>query len=156
MEILGTGISEDRIAALERKVRDMEALVNGLLEELLDFKAIAMTMSRQDGERSRQEMKQGPVVPDTVSSSVAAPSAGSTVILPKSARQPDVPVVSAEPAMARIMQDDGTMKLEPRYGDRSPIDSSRGYGRNRKVSPVRSRQNPLIYAAGDKPGPAKV
>jgi hypothetical protein len=48
------------------------------------------------------------------------------------------------------------MKLEPRYGDRSPIDSSRGYGRNRKVSPVRSRQNPLIYAAGDKPGPAKV
>jgi hypothetical protein len=161
MEISGTGVSEDRITALEKKVRDMEALVNGLIEELLDFKAIAMTMSRQDGERSRQELKQGPVVRSTTSPVLAgpsaSPSAGSILILPRGARQPDVPVVPAEPAMARIMQSDGTMKLEPRYGDKSPIDSSAGYGRNRKGSSARSKQNPLIYAVEeDKSGPAKV
>ena len=157
MEISGTGVSEDRIAALEKKVRDMDALVKGLIEELLDFKAVAMTMSRQAAEDRRQELKQGPVVQGTASPVPAGPSPasdGSTLIRPRGARQPDVP---AEPAMARIMQSDGTMKLEPRYGDGSPIDSSKGYGRARKGMTARSRQNPLIYAADeDKSGPAKV
>ncbi len=152
MEISGTGVSEDRIAALEKKVRDMDALVRGLIEELLDFKAVAMTMSRQAAEDRRQELKQGPVVQGAASPATA--SDGSTVIRPKSARQPDIP---PEPAMARIMQSDGTMKMELRCGDKNPIDSSKGYGRTRKGMTARSRQNPLIYAADeDKSGPAKV
>ena len=118
MEISGTGVSEDRIAALEKRVQEVDALVKGLIEELLDLKALAMKMSREDGERRRQELKRGPVVLGTASpvlagpsasSSAAAPSDGTTVIRPRGARQPDVP---AEPAMARIMQDDGTMKFE--------------------------------------------
>jgi hypothetical protein len=153
MEISGTGVPEDRIAALEKRLREMDALVKGLLDELLDFRAVAMTLSRQAAEDRRQELKRGPVLRGTASPSVAAPSDGSTVIRPRGARQPDVP---AEPAMARIMQDDGTMKLEPRYGDRSPIDSSAGYGRTKKGTSARSRQDPLIYAEEDKPGPAKV
>jgi hypothetical protein len=161
MEISGTGVSEDRIAALEKRLREMEALVKGLIEELLDFKAIAMKMSRQDGERSREELKRGPVVLGTASpvlagQSVAASSDGSTVIRPRGARQPDLPVVPAEPVMARIMQSDGTMKMEPRCGDRNPIDSSGGYGRTRKGTSVMGKQAPLIYAADEvKSGPAK-
>ncbi len=158
MEISGTGVSEDRIAALEKRLREMDALVKGLLDELLDFRAVAMTLSRQAAEDRRQELRQGPVVRGTASPVLAgrstASSDGITVIRPRGARQPDIP---AEPAMARIMQDDGTMKLEPRYGDRSPIDSSAGYGRTGKGMSARSRQNPLIYAAeDDKSGPAKV
>lgn len=156
MEISATGIQEDRIAALEKKVRDMEAPVKGLIDELLDFKAIAMKLSRQDGERSRLEMKQGPVMPVTSSPLLAGQSPhlspavsadGSTVIRPRGAHQTDVPVVPAEPAMVRIMQNDGTMKMEPRCGERNPIDSSGGYGRNKSGTLSRGKQAPLIYAA---------
>ena len=160
MEPSATGIPEDRIAALEKKVREMEALVKGLIDELLDFKAIAMKMSRQDGERSRLEMKQGLVVPVTSSPALAGQSApfspaasadGSTVIRPRGTRQPDVPVAPAEPAMVRIMQNDGTMKMEPRCGDRNPIDSSGGYGRNKAGTSFKGKQAPLIYAADKEP-----
>lgn len=158
--------SEDRIAALEQKFTNMEALVKGLLAELLDFRAVAMTMSRETEEHNRQELKRGPVVWGTsspvpadpsASPSVAVSSDGSTMIRPRGTRQPDVPIAPAEPEMVRIMQSDGTMKLEPRYGEAKHIDSSAGYGRNRKDTSGKSNQNPLIYAAEqDKPDRAKV
>ena len=165
MEIPETGVSEDRIAALEKRVRDMEALIRGLVEEFLDFKAVAMTMSRQSDERNRQDLKQGPVVRGTTSQVLAGPPVsfpgtppadGSTLIRPRGTRQPDVPAAPAEPVMVRIMQNDGTMKLEPRMGDRNPIDSASGYGRNKMGAALNARQAPLIYAADEeKPGTAK-
>jgi hypothetical protein len=165
MEFSATGEPEERIAALEKKVRDMDALVRGLVTEFLDFKAIAMTITRQEGERSRQELKLRPVVPGAAAPSQAGPSVfpsvaaspdGTTVIRPRGARQPEVPVAPAEPAMARIMQSDGTMKMEPRFGENSTIDSSSGYGRNKMGAAQKGRQAPLIYAADEaKPGPAK-
>ncbi|MDO9325923.1 MAG: hypothetical protein Q7T80_13320 [Methanoregula sp.] len=158
--------SEDRIAALELKLVNMEALVRGLLAELLDFKAVAMAMSREHEEQSRQDLTRRPVVRDTLSVTaeypspslfVAASPDGSTVIRPRSTRQPDLPVAPAEPDMVRIMQTDGTMKLEPRYGEAKHIDSSGGYGRNRKNLLGKDTQNPLIYAAEEeKPDHAKV
>jgi hypothetical protein len=125
MEISTNDGAEERIATLERKIRDMEALVKGLTSELLDLKSIAMAMSRQDGERSRQDLKKGIVVRGSLSTggaeqpaspSVTAPADDSTVILSGKVSQADAPVSPAEPAMVRIMQADGTMKLEPRYG----------------------------------------
>ena len=63
LEISGTGAAtEERIVAIEKKVRDLEALVKGLTQELLDLKSIAMKMSKQTEERSRQEAKRGPAV----------------------------------------------------------------------------------------------
>ena len=63
LEISGTGAAtEERIVAIEKKVRDIEALVRGLTQELLDLKAVAMKMSKQTEERSRQEAKRGPSV----------------------------------------------------------------------------------------------
>jgi hypothetical protein len=156
MEISEAGISEDRITALEKRLRDMEALVNGLVDELLDFKAVAKSMSRQNEERSRQELKQGPVVRDSTSPvqadrtpSVAASQESSTVIRPRSARQPDVPVAPKEPEMVRIMQNDGTMKMEARSGG-GTIDSSSGYGRNKMGLAAKAKQAPLIYAADEE------
>jgi hypothetical protein len=133
MEISGTGVSEARMAALEKRLRAMDALVKGLINELIDLKAVATKMSRQTEESSRQDLRRGPVMPGTASTVLAGPPAsslvGSTVIRPRVARQPDLPAAKAEPAMARIMQSDGTMKLELRFGEKNTIDSSAGYTR---------------------------
>lgn len=140
MQTSGTGVSEDRIIALEKKVREMEALATGLINELLDLKSNFSMLSKVSDEFSRQDLKWGPIMQDSAAPvladpstalSVSAPSGSGTVIRPKGARQPDVPAVTAEPAMARIMQSDGTMKFEIRCGDTSPIDSSTGYGPTR-------------------------
>jgi hypothetical protein len=127
MEISTTGEAEDRIAALEKRVRDMDALVRGLTAELLDLKTVTMAMSRDDGERSRQELKRGMVVRSatppaqegpSASPSIAVTADGTTVIRPKGTRQQEVTDTPAEPAMVRIMQSDGTMKLEARFGNK--------------------------------------
>jgi hypothetical protein len=151
-ETSGTGdASGDRIAALEKKVQDMEAMVEAIIQDLLDFRAIAMILSKQTEENNRPEIKRWPIVPDTASPtlagpSIATPSENNTVIRPKSTHQPDIPVAPAEPAMARIMQSDGTMKLEIRRGDKNSLVASAGNGGNKKGTPVQGKQDPLIYA----------
>ncbi|HUH79177.1 MAG TPA: hypothetical protein VLY83_04700 [Methanoregula sp.] len=153
--------TEDRLAALEKKVREMEALVKGLTQELLDLKSVAMKMSKQTEERSRQELKRGPIVQGAqpqagAPAGTAAPAGSSTVVMRKGGRQPDAPAAPAEPAMDMIMQSDGTMKLEPRRGDKNYIVASAGYGRNKKGTSVKAKQSDLIYAAEEeKSDPAK-
>ena len=159
----GTGAAtEDRIAALEKKMREMEALVKGLTQELLDLKSVTMKMSKQTDERSRQELRRAPVIAQGAQPQAAAPSSapsvsGSTVIRPKGARQPEVPAAPAEPVMDWIMQPDGTMKQEPRRGDKDYIVASAGYGRNKKGAAQKAKQSDLIYAADEpsKKDPAK-
>ena len=163
MESSGSGAAtEDRIAVLEKKMREMEALVKGLTGELLDLKSIAMKMSKQTDERSRQDIRRGQTVvqasPPSLSADAAGPAtAGSTVVMRKGARQPDLPAAPAEPAMDMIMQQDGTMKLEQRRGDKDYIVASAGYGKNKKGISVKPKQSDLIYAAEkeDKKDPAK-
>jgi TolA-binding protein len=155
-----TGASEDRIATLEKKVREMEALVKGLTQELLDLKSMTMKMSKQTEERSRQELRRGPIVTqqgDQPQATTAAPSSagGSTVVMRRGTRQPEAPAAPAEPAMDLIMQPDGTMKLEPRRGDKDYIVASAGYGRNKKGVSVKAKQSDLIYAAEEEKDPAK-
>jgi len=163
MESSGSGAGEDRVAALEKKVNEMEALVKGLTQELLDLKSIAMKMSKQTEERSRQELKRGPQpvvqgAPAAATGGAAAPQvAGSTVVFRKGARASDAePAAPAEPAMDMIMQPDGTMKLEPRRGDKDYIVASAGYGRNKKGVSAKPKQSDLIYAVEeDKSNQAK-
>jgi uncharacterized coiled-coil protein SlyX len=154
IQMMENSAGEDRIAALEKKVREMEALVKGLTQELLDLKSVAMKMSKQTEERSRQELKRGPIVQSTQPSAPAQfqSSSGSTVIRPKGHAEPAAP---AEPAMDMIMQPDGTMKLEPRRGDKDYIVARAGYGRNKKGT-SQPKQGELIYATeDDKKDPAK-
>jgi hypothetical protein len=141
MEISTTSDADNRIAALEKRVRDLEALVRGLTAELLDLKTVTMMNSRKDGERGSQGLKQGTVVRGTTLPAPAGPSLSPPeavpaddriIIRPKGERQQDAGAGTAEPEMARIMQADGTMKLEPRYGNKNSIDSSRGDRRTKK------------------------
>ena len=156
METSLSAATEDRIATLEKKVREMEALVKGLTQELLDLKSVAMKMNKQSEERSRQELKRAPVVQASPSASpAAAPSTtSSTVIRPKGARQAEAPAAPAEPPMGMIMQTDGTMKAEPRRGEKDYIVASAGYGK--KKGAAKGKQSDLIYATEEtKSDPAK-
>ena len=165
MENSGSGaVTEDRIAELEKKMREMEALLKGLTQELLDLKSIAMKMSKQTEERSRQAFKNAqPVVQGSQPSSAAgvasSSSGGSTVVMRKGARQPDVPAAPAEPAMDMIMQQDGTMKLEPRRGEKEYIVARAGYGQKKgaKGAAAKSKLGDVICAAEkeEKSDPAK-
>jgi hypothetical protein len=163
MEFTQAGGAEDRIAALEIRLRDMDALVNGLMAELLDMKAVSLAMTRQNDERSRQDLVRGPAAQritsqepagSSASPSDATSSSGSTIVRSRAAHQPGVPAAPAEPQMVRIMQTDGTMKMEARHGD-DRIDSSAGYGKNKRGSAAMSKQNPLIYAADEDKTAAK-
>ena len=54
-----------------------------------------------------------------------------------------------------IMQTDGTMKLEPRRGDKNYIVASAGYGK-KKGAAAKGKQSDLIYATEEtKSDPAK-
>ena len=161
MENSGSGAAtEDRIAALEKKMRDMEALVKGLTGELLDLKSITMKMTKQSDDRIKQDLRRPPLVVQgsqpSQSAEAASPSyGGSTVVMRKGARQSDDPATPAEPAMDMIMQQDGTMKLEPRRGEKDFIVARPGYGQ-KKGAAGKPKQADLIYAAEeDKKDPAK-
>lgn len=151
METSLSAATEDRIATLEKKVREIEALVKGLTQELLDLKSVSMKMTKQNEERSRQELKRGPVIGGTPSQQAApvapAPAGGSTIIRPKSARQADTPAPPAEPPMGMIMQTDGTMKAEPRRGEKNFIVASAGYGK--KKGAAKTKQSDMIVAVED-------
>jgi hypothetical protein len=161
MEISGTGAAtEERIVAIEKKMRDMEALVKGLTEELLDLKSVAMKMSKQTEERSRAELKraqtgmQGAAQPQQVTPA-GNPGSSSTVVMRKGAKPSDAPPAPPDPAMDMIMQTDGTMKLEPRRGNKEYIVASAGYGRKKGTS-IKGKQSDLIYASEEnKKDPAK-
>ena len=151
---------DDRIAALERKIKEQEALVKGITEELLDLKSIVMKLSKASEERSRQELRRvqavgAPASPAAAPAGGQTPSGNTVVMRPKSARASDAPAKPDEPAMDMIMQPDGTMKLEPRRGDKNYIVASAGYGR-KKGKDAMKKSGDLIYAVDDeKADPAK-
>jgi hypothetical protein len=123
MEISESGKQDDRVAVLEKKTEEMEALLKGLMAEMLDFKAIAMKLAQQNGEQSKQEPARGPVVHGTIHAVPEKPSGTDsgeprTVIIQHSAAKPEAPATPPEPEMVRIMQSDGTMKMEVRRGDK--------------------------------------
>ena len=117
MEISETLIDDDRLGILEKRVRDIDAQIRKLIVELVDLKKVAVTLSPQVMEPGGQETEQEMFVAGTPAlPSGAVPSDGSTMNHPMRESGQDT---QAEPAMVRIMQSDGTMKMEPRYGDQN-------------------------------------
>ena len=86
----------DRVNELEKKVREMEALIKGLTNELLDLKSIVERMN------SRMEEKRPPVLTRP----------GGRVSISQRGEAGGAPADEGE--LARIMQPDGTMKEERR------------------------------------------
>jgi hypothetical protein len=123
---------DERIAELEGKVRELEALTRGLTDEMLDLKSIVMKMSTRAEERR--------VV---VQQRAAAP-----------AKKEGAAPVSAEAmegtSLEMIMQQDGTLKPERRTSSDYIIASGR-YGQKnaRKGKEGEKGGAPLIYATED-------
>lgn len=136
--------AQERIATLEAKCREMEKQVRTLLADLLDLKSVSMKMTRDAAHyQSRIPAQDGDQL-DTVSPAEAEPvpagtPGNTTVIRPKSASHPEVPVPEPAPAMVRIMQSDGTFKMEVRRGDSTPRDSSGGWKDNQKSTSLKRK-----------------
>ena len=138
-ESLSTATPEERIAVLEKKVREMEAMVKGLTDELLDLKSIAMRLNKVNEER-RAELKM---------TRPAAPGAPSTVVVPK---RPVVPQAAApEPEkMEMIMQTDGTLKPERRQSSDYIVASASYSKKAKQQSEGSGKKNDLIVAEDEE------
>ena len=135
---------EERISALERKMKEIDALVKGLTEELLDLKSIAMRLNKVSEERGRVELKM---------TRPAAPVGTSTIVVPKrpvttqAARTP--PPEPAPDEMSMIMQPDGTLKPEKRKtGDY--IVASASYSKKGKQQASGAGKKSDLIVAEDK------
>ena len=95
----------DRVSELEKKVREMEALIKGLTNELLDLKSVVERMNSRMEEKRPQVMTR---------------QAGRVTV---SQKGEGAPVDEGE--LARIMQPDGTMKEERRKDSDYIIASAR-------------------------------
>lgn len=129
----------DRVSELEKKVREMEALIKGLTNELLDLKSVVERMN------SRMEEKRPPVM--------ARPQGRVSV----SQRGEPAPVDEGE--LARIMQPDGTMKEERRKDSDYIIASARSAAalKNKgKGEPSKGKgSTALIYAVEEDDSKSK-
>ncbi len=121
MEITEIVDEEERIAALEKRVRYLDAMVRGITAEFLDLRAVTKSIARQEGVLPRQEPAVTVPLP---AEAVDQPGGGASGEGSESRPNEESESGMPEPEMARIMQPDGTMKLEPRYGDSKTFDPS--------------------------------
>lgn len=133
--------TEERVAALERKMKEMEALVKGLTEELLDLKSIAMRLNKFSEER-RQELKM-------MKPTAQAETGSGTVVMQKKGTTPVAAPAVEEKRMDMIMQPDGTMKMEERRGDNHYIVASAGFASKKTGSSSAPKKSSLIVAEDD-------
>lgn len=146
---MNPGTPEDRITALERKMKDMDALVKGLTEELLDLKSIAMRLNKVSEER-RQELKTvKPVLGGTPPGTVVMQKKGSVASAPRAPEPPK------EEPMEMIMQPDGTLKPEKRKAGGEYVVASAGYSRKKgtNVGDTKRKDN-LIVAEDEEKSPS--
>jgi hypothetical protein len=142
---------QDRITALERKMKEMEALMKGLTEELLDLKSIAMKLNKVSEER-RVELKMSkPAAQVTTSGGtvVMQRKGGKEQAIPASMQQPEAEPVEA---MQQIMQLDGTLKPEKRTNS-DYIVASASYSKKKpgfSESGDPKKKNTLIVAEDDE------
>lgn len=134
--------AEERIAALEKKYRELDALAKGLVHEILDLKSLVRNMAGRAGEGAGtgDVTAAGPDTAATAELSREEPAPAAPVdrivIAPKGAKAQEPP---KEPGMVRIMQPDGTFKLEPRRGDAS-TSSSASFDKGKKSTLFRNRK----------------
>jgi len=145
-------ISEERIRDLEGKMKELEALIKGLTDEMLDLKSILMKLSHRDDER-RAAMQPAPRMPSEVTVRPRRPTAV--------AEQPRKPEAKDTGEMELIMQTDGTLKPERRSESNNFIVASarfnpnigmkgKGKGKITEEEPKKEASD-LIYAVDEDP-----
>lgn len=138
---------DERVAALEKKVREIDALVKGITEELLDLKSVAMKLSKVSEERTRAEMR--------MAKPAAAPTAAPVILQKKTAAAPPsqrptpAPVETAPEKMDMIMQPNGTLAPEKRKNS-DYIIASAGFSKKKQSSGGAGKKSDLIVAEDDE------
>jgi len=148
---------DTRVAVLEQRVRDLEAMVKGLLEEILDMKAMTQKLYKaaegQPTRRTQQVQRSKEEAPSTV---MVHPRNAGRLSNPAPEHQekqflhkPSQPEPAEEPARAMdlIMQPDGTLKHEVRKSREYIIapagyDSKNPMRKGKTVSGQGTRKNP--------------
>lgn len=154
---LGQSPLDERVAALEKKVREIDALVKGLTEELLDLKSVAMKLSKVSEERARAEMRmikpasggqaQGPIIMQTKTRPQAQ--------MQRPAQSTAQPSPQSEPEkMDMIMQPDGTLKPEKRKNS-DYIIASAGFSKKKQNVQGSGKKSDLIVAEDEEGEPAE-
>lgn len=147
---------DNRVAALEHRVRDLEAVVKGLIEEVLDMKAMTRKIYKAAEE-------QAPRLQQVQSS---RPAASTVIVHPRNVERlndsapehPEKQILTPKPsrlalaeeparAMDLIMQPDGTLKHEVRTSNEYIIapagyDSKNPMRKGKTVSGQGARKNP--------------
>jgi hypothetical protein len=124
------GVDDERLRELERKVRELDALVKGLTEEVLDVKSVVMKLARETDERRERR----PVQPAAAKPAQELRAEPRTVeprsqIRPaekRPSRQVTGEKAPDERDFEMIMQNDGTLKPEPKRPSSEYIIASTG------------------------------
>ena len=144
-ESIPAATPDDRITALERRMRELEAMVKGLTDELLDLKSIAMRLNKVNEER-RAELKM---------TRPASPGTSGTVVTPKRVIPP-APKAQPEPEkMDMIMQPDGTLKPERRVSSDYIVASGRYSKKGKQQAEGSGKKSDLIVAEDQDKDAAK-
>lgn len=146
---LGQSPLDERVAALEKKVREIDALVKGLTEELLDLKSVAMKLSKVSEERTRAEMR--------MAKPAAVPGTGPVILQKKPAGSPasqrpvqaQAPVETAPEKMDMIMQPNGTLAPEKRKNS-DYIIASAGFSKKKQNIGGAGKKSDLIVAEDEE------
>ncbi|MBQ3718946.1 MAG: hypothetical protein II893_06110 [Methanomicrobium sp.] len=154
-------VSEERMVKLEREVKEIEGLVRGLTAEMFDLKAwvqkLAKAVEEEPAEKravSSEKAEKGREYPVVESPKVAA-ERRSAEKAARSAPAPAVQEVEEIPAEDKeeevlIIQPDGTMKREAKFGEDMIVADHRAAARQPRVSGGREAdRRPLIYADDD-------
>ncbi|MBN1194854.1 MAG: hypothetical protein JXA08_05855 [Methanomicrobiaceae archaeon] len=148
----------ERIRTLEKKIVQLESLVEGLKEELLDLKAIVRKIMQKHEERMEKIPR--PQAPDILQGArTLREKTGKTesTVTKKPVSEPQVSATTArKKGEVLIMQTDGTLKPEQRQSDEMIVAGSRGIPRKKTSGgtedykrPAKEESKPLIYAGDD-------
>jgi hypothetical protein len=135
---------EERISALEKKVRDQDALIKGLTEEFLDLKSITMRLNKVT-ERPEVKVNRPPTT-------AAGGGTGTVVVAkrPVPATAARVPPPPEPEKLEMIMQPDGTLKPEKRKVSSDYIVASAAYSKKGKQQGQGSGKKSDLIVAEDE------
>lgn len=136
----GTSNLDERVRLLERKLADLDALIKGLTDEMLDMKAVVMKL--------KKEQRPPPVI-----QAVVPPISRAKVERETTEIQNEPEKIPAQPVKGRVtlkMQPDGTLLPEKDMGEDIIIASARNPRLNAKGSQGRT-QSDLIIAEDKDP-----
>lgn len=137
----GTNNLDERVRLLERKMVDMDALIKGLTDEVLDMKAVVMKL--------KKEQRPPPVI-----QAVAPPISRGKAERENAESQNEEGKTQTAPVKDKItlkMQPDGTLQPEKEMGEEIIIASARDARTRYKDQHQRSGSNTLIIAEDKEP-----